>query len=689
MKPVTLFFSVFFLALLIVNFGATYSYGVLEKEILEEKVLEHLETTAQSRVNHINEFLSKQKKIVKIAATHKELSYEELQKIRDTTLAFSEVFVMDSSGKIIASSDLSIIGKDKSDNIYFIEGKKDTYIKDIHYSETLDESALTVLTPFNKGVLIARINLEVLTKIVSDRTGLGETGETYLINKDGYMTTSSRFLSDEETFLNEKIDTKNSRACLEDLEEYYVEEEAEVKEHKKLVSYLDYRGEEVFGTHAHVLEMKWCLLAKIDKSEISNKIRGGSYIRLLITSLVVTLGVTLASLLFWVIILRRKRNILSKKRKKIKYNKKKIVLFIVIGLLIVGLIVGLFAVNKFFPNLISSDTSVSGGTLSKELNVYNWEGYLDENDSLLNDFEKEFGVKVNLYTYDSEEKLLDSIENYEGFYDVIFAVDSKFKQFISEDKFEKLNKKNIPNLNNVDSNFKNPGYNSNWEYGVPYLWGTTGLVINTKYVPEDTDSYEVLWNPKYEGKIGVMMNEGELFGMVAKYVGSPRIITEIRDLRNINDFLKLQKELVGEYKDAYTIISEMASEDLWLANTWSVDAGAMMEANPNIKYIIPKEGASKWVEYIAIPKGSKNKYTAEVFIDYIHRPDIYARIANYQSTPGVNIPAREFIDKSILENKAFNVPDEEWDKLYGSDDFDLSKKILNKRKEMWDELMEK
>jgi hypothetical protein len=316
MKSVTLFFSVFFLALLIVNFGAIYSYSSLEESLLKKEVLEHLETTVESRVDHINEFLEQQKNNIKMAATHKELSNEKLRAIKDSSETFSEAFIIDSSGKIIASSDLSMIGKDKSDNIYFIEGKKGIYIKDVHYSTERNEPSMDVAIPQGEGnVLVARIDVNVLSKIVLDRIGLGETGETYLINKESYMATSSRFFSKKETFLKKKIDTINSRHCLEGLNQLELHEEGKHIGHEAIELYLDYRGEKVFGAHAYVPEMKWCLLAKIDKNEIFNKIIVNNYAELLITSLVISLSVIIVGALFWIFVLGRKKKERKRKRK--------------------------------------------------------------------------------------------------------------------------------------------------------------------------------------------------------------------------------------------------------------------------------------------------------------------------------------------------------------------------------------
>ena len=167
-----------------------YTYS---KDSIEQGVYAHLETTAHSRADHIKSFLEEQKEKIETAATHQELSIEELKTIADINDEFYELFVLDSKGKIIASSDESKIGLDRSNKDYFISAKEETYMGDIYFSETTGKNSFIVSTPHASGILAARIDLLVLNEITEDKTGLGEAGEIYLINKQGYMISPSRF----------------------------------------------------------------------------------------------------------------------------------------------------------------------------------------------------------------------------------------------------------------------------------------------------------------------------------------------------------------------------------------------------------------------------------------------------------------------------------------------------------------
>ena len=240
-----------------------YNYNHIN-ELLTEQVYSHLETTAQSRAHHIETFLEEHKHMVELLAFSVE--YSELDELIKIHSEFYEVFILDSNGKIIASSNELYVGLDKSTDDYFINARNKTYIKDAYYSETVKKRVLAISTPHLEGVLVARIKLNELNEITTDKTGLGETGEVYLINKEKFLITSSRFFENE--IMVQEVKTENTEKCIEHYEKFYNPETKEIEEHENEEPiFLDYRGEDVLGTHYYIPEMQWCLLAEIDKSE--------------------------------------------------------------------------------------------------------------------------------------------------------------------------------------------------------------------------------------------------------------------------------------------------------------------------------------------------------------------------------------------------------------------------------------
>lgn len=235
---------------------------IISARMLSDQIYSHLETTVQSRADHVSYFLEEQKDKIEIAATHSELTNEELRVIRDTNREFYDLFVLDSEGKVSASSSPEEIGADFSAEPIFLNGEEETYIQDAHYDEKNGKNSIAVSTPFHEGVLVTRIDMDVLREIISNRTGLGETGETYLINKEGYMITPSRFGKD--TFLKQKVDSINATDCLA----VFGDMEKEIHSgHEAVNIFPDYRGVSVLGSHYPIKEMNWCLLAEIDEKE--------------------------------------------------------------------------------------------------------------------------------------------------------------------------------------------------------------------------------------------------------------------------------------------------------------------------------------------------------------------------------------------------------------------------------------
>jgi hypothetical protein len=274
--------------------AAIHSFYLGSEDTLKEQVYAHLETTAQSRANHIETELDMEKEFAEnlaligkverlLLASENDADYndkktaveERLQKTTDSIDQIVHVSVTDKSGKIIASTNPVVINQDKSTEEYFLTAKqKTTTIGKIHFTPGNSKPVFVVAAPVivnNEvlGVVLMIVDLEKsLFYITLDKTGLGETGEIYLINKDGYMITPSRFIPEKATFLEQKVDTENSRNCLmEDMDII------EHMGHEPVTVFEDYRGENVLGTHVYIPETGWCLLAELDETEALSELK--------------------------------------------------------------------------------------------------------------------------------------------------------------------------------------------------------------------------------------------------------------------------------------------------------------------------------------------------------------------------------------------------------------------------------
>lgn len=291
------------------------------------------------------------------------------------------------------------------------------------------------------------------------------------------------------------------------------------------------------------------------------------------------------------------------------------------------------------------------------INVYNWGEYIsngvDGSIDVNKEFTKKTGIRVNYTTFDSNESLYSKLASGGANYDIIIPSDYMISKLISENMVEKLNFKNIPNFQYVDKQFRNPAYDKTNEYSVPYTWGVVGIFYNKKYVKETVDSFKILWNPKYSGKILMFDNPRDSFGIAQKILGYSYNSTNTAEWEAAAKLLKEQKPLVQAYV-MDQIFDKMASGDAWLAPYYAGDAATLVADNPNIGFAIPtKEGTNFFVDAVCIPKGSVHKAQAEAYINFLCNPEIAA--ANVE-TIGYSSPesaAKKLLPKETVNNPIF------------------------------------
>lgn len=263
------------------------------KNNMQNAIISHLDTTAQSRADHIETLLSMEKEVAQsvalnnyveklLLANESDFDYEEkkltvntrLQKTVDLIEQIVHVSVADRSGVTITGTNLALVGSDKSSDPEFPKLlNRETVISDVKVSPENGSSVISIASPSivnNEiiGFVFIQVNpAKSIFPILLDRTGISETGETYLVNRNGYAISPLLFV--ENDLLKRSIDTVNSRDCFAHAEKYghVFEGNYVVEKHKKTRTFLDYRGEEVLGSHVYIPEMDWCLLAEIDESE--------------------------------------------------------------------------------------------------------------------------------------------------------------------------------------------------------------------------------------------------------------------------------------------------------------------------------------------------------------------------------------------------------------------------------------
>lgn len=289
---------------------------------------------------------------------------------------------------------------------------------------------------------------------------------------------------------------------------------------------------------------------------------------------------------------------------------------------------------------------VGCGDSQESINVYNWGDYIDR--EVLEEFEEEYGIEVKYDTFATNEDLYVKIKQGGNDYDVIFPSDYMIERMIREDLLETIHKDSITNLAKVDDEFKNLDYDPNGDYSVPYMWGTVGIIYNTSMVDEEVNSWDILWDEKYSGQILMLDSQRDTIAVALKKLGYSMNTRNVDELEEAKNELIKQKPLVYAYLGD-NIKSAMINEEGALAVVWSGDAVVMIDENPNLKYVIPEEGTNLWFDSMVIPKSTTNKENAQKFIDFMTRPDIAAKNAEYI---GYSVPISEAVE--LLDDEIRN-----------------------------------
>jgi len=307
----------------------------------------------------------------------------------------------------------------------------------------------------------------------------------------------------------------------------------------------------------------------------------------------------------------------------------------------------------------------------KVLNVYNWSDYIQP--SVITDFEKETGIRVNYDVFDSNEILETKLLTGHTNYDIVAPSGAFLERQIQADIYQKLDKSQLPNLKNVDPDVaRNEAlYDPGNQYSVDYMWITSGVGYNVAAIHErmpdaPTDSWRMLFDPAVVSHfkdcgISVLDAPSEVVATVLLYLGRPAMSNTAEDLKAAELALKAIRPYV-RYVDSSRYIDNLANGDICLAMGWSGDVkqahDRAQEAGKGVElaYSIPKEGAIANYDVLAIPADAPHVHNAHLFIDFLLRPDIAARNSNLIKYANAVIPSIQPLDAAVVSDPGVYPP---------------------------------
>ncbi len=306
------------------------------------------------------------------------------------------------------------------------------------------------------------------------------------------------------------------------------------------------------------------------------------------------------------------------------------------------------------------DTGSGSGEV-QELNVYNWSTYIAP--EIIPAFEEQYNVKVNYDIFADNDELLAKIQPGNPGYDIIVPTDYMVEIMRQQELLLPLDKSKIANFGNIDDPFIDPPYDPGNDYCVPYQWGTTGLGYNVEKTGRELDSWDVMYNHEFAGRISWLTDSRGVMGITLLYLGydpnttNPAEIDEALQL-----LLDTKSDVVAFAPDTGQILLQQGEVDI--AYEYSGDIFQIMEDDENIRYVIPKEGTVIWTDNMCIPVGAPHVDLAHEFISFIMDAQIGADLANYTAYGTPNKASLSLIDPEYRDNPGIYPSDETKAKLF-------------------------
>jgi len=315
----------------------------------------------------------------------------------------------------------------------------------------------------------------------------------------------------------------------------------------------------------------------------------------------------------------------------------------------------------------------------RTIKVYNWSDYIDE--SVLDDFTKSTGIKVVYDVYDSNDILETKLLAGKTGYDLVFPSGNFLSRQIKAGIFRPMDRTNLSNWKNLDPQLmvRLEKYDPGNQFGIPYLWGTTGIAFNVdeikKRMPDaPVGSWELIFNPEIIKKFadcGVYMLDAgdEMIPAALKFLGEDPDSKDPSVIAKAEAPLMAIRPFIRKFHSSENI-NALANGDICLAVMWSGDAKIAAERareagkSLKIEYRIPKEGAQMWFDMMAMPKDAPNPNDTLTFVNYLMEPKVIAKSTNFVTYANPNLASKPFVEKAILEDPTIYPPPGMMDKLF-------------------------
>lgn len=302
--------------------------------------------------------------------------------------------------------------------------------------------------------------------------------------------------------------------------------------------------------------------------------------------------------------------------------------------------------------------AAGGDDVAGEIQFFNWSEYIDP--EIYSLFEEETGIRVIESNFASNEEMLAKVQGGGSGYDIVVPSDYTVAIMIEEGLLAELDHANIPNLSNLSADMQDVPYDPGNTYCVPYQWGTTGIGYLSSEVDQPL-SWAAIFEPDegsaWYGRTTMLDDPRESMAAALVYLGYDINTTDEAQLEEAKALLIQAKPGIMSY-DSDQFEDLLASGESLMAHGWNGDFLVAQEDNEDISYTIPQEGGVIWIDNVCILADvtPERKAAAEMFIDFLLRPDIGAMLSEYNYYASPNAAAEENLDPVFLEDPAVYPP---------------------------------
>ena len=308
--------------------------------------------------------------------------------------------------------------------------------------------------------------------------------------------------------------------------------------------------------------------------------------------------------------------------------------------------------------MIILGSTLTGCSANKQETVtfLNYGANIDE--ETIKEFEKQYNIKVKMDEFDDMETMHLKIAGSDVAYDVILVSDALMPTMIEEGLLQELDLNNIPNIEQMDEAYLNLPIDPGNKYSVPYMFGTIGIIYDQNVVTEEVDSWDILWDEKYKDQIFMFDTYRDTMGMALKKLGYSMNSENEAEIEEAKELLMRQRELVDPKYGVDNGTTMIAQGESAINMIWSGEGLNLQAEYPNLKYVIPKEGANFWIDSLCIPVNAKNVSGAEKFINFVSDKESALRIADEIGYTTPNKEARLEQAEDIQNNPNAYMSDE-------------------------------